>query len=294
MSGWFGAVRRPAAVPLRHTVCRRLVPGSGPRSRSSTSGATRERAAWPRSASGAAAGRLTNWLASAPSLKVLANAFRSSSGEASGCRSSASSTSGMMRPDPDDRADAEGQEGHRHGQAQGQVGPQHRVDRVDLEADVGGDEADARRASDRMNSAATTFSAALGRPGRPGRRAARRGRRGARRCPARAVAQHRRVPRPAAACRSPGAGPPWPGRRPRPARRPSAMAASPALASRRFAVIHRARQHQDADSAEEADEALGDRADAAQAEPARVGLGAGLGDVGDDVPLLARGDAWCR
>jgi len=62
--------------PLRHTVYRSLVPGSGPKSRSSTIGAT---------SSGRVAairvrrrmGRLTNWLASAPSRNVSANAFRS-------------------------------------------------------------------------------------------------------------------------------------------------------------------------------------------------------------------------
>ena len=41
-------------------------------------------------------GRLTNWLASAPSLNVSANASRSASDEASGWRSSVSSTSGMI------------------------------------------------------------------------------------------------------------------------------------------------------------------------------------------------------
>ena len=68
-------------VPLRHTVCRRLVPGSGPMSRSSTTGA--------RPSGSVAAirvrrriGRLVNWLASAPSLNVSANAFLSCSDEA--------------------------------------------------------------------------------------------------------------------------------------------------------------------------------------------------------------------
>ena len=42
-------------------------------------------------------GRLTNWLASAPSRNVSANAFRSASDEASGLRASVSSTSGISR-----------------------------------------------------------------------------------------------------------------------------------------------------------------------------------------------------
>ena len=70
-------------MPFCHTVCRRLVPGSGPRSRSSTSGAT---------ATGTVAaisvrrssGRLTNWLASAPSMNVSVNAARSSGAERQG------------------------------------------------------------------------------------------------------------------------------------------------------------------------------------------------------------------
>ena len=82
-------------MPLRQTVCRSEVPGSGPMSRSSTIGAT---------ASGTVAaisvrrssGRFTNWLASAPSSKVSLNASRSAGSDASGCRCSVSSTSGMM------------------------------------------------------------------------------------------------------------------------------------------------------------------------------------------------------
>jgi hypothetical protein len=93
-SGVFGPYTT-IRVPLRHTVCRRLVPGSGPRSRSTTRGAT---------ASGTLAaisvrrssGRLTKPLASAPSVNVLVNASRSGSPEASTWRSSTCSTSGMM------------------------------------------------------------------------------------------------------------------------------------------------------------------------------------------------------
>ena len=96
-----GLMGRPVSLmtsrsPLRHTVYRSLVPGSGPRSRSKTIGAT---------SSGRVAairvrrsrGRLTNWLASAPSRNVSANALRSGSDEASGLRASVSSTSGISR-----------------------------------------------------------------------------------------------------------------------------------------------------------------------------------------------------
>src|SRR5215469_14999272 len=48
--------------------------------------------------------------------------------------------------------------------------------------------------------------------------------------------------------------------------------------------------HEEAEAAEPADEALGDRAGAAKREAAGVGLVPGRVDVGDDVPLLGRGD----
>ena len=81
-------------MPFFHAVCRRLVPGSGPMSRSSTIGAT---------ATGTVAaisvrrriGRLTNWLASAPSVNVSLNAALSSGEDRSGLRASVSSTSGI-------------------------------------------------------------------------------------------------------------------------------------------------------------------------------------------------------
>src|SRR5229473_6786957 len=52
---------------------------------------------------------------------------------------------------------------------------------------------------------------------------------------------------------------------------------------------HRA-QHHEEQQAEEREQALGHRPDAAEAEAAGVDLGPGRGDVRDDVPLLVRGD----
>src|SRR6266571_5889820 len=46
------------------------------------------------------------------------------------------------------------------------------------------------------------------------------------------------------------------------------------------------REHHEQQEPEEGDEPLGDRPDPAQAEPAGVGRGPGLGDVRDDVALL--------
>ncbi len=82
-------------VPFFQTVFRRLVPGSGPRSRSITRGA----AATGRSAASSvrrSSGRLVIWLVSAPSMNVSANAARSAGSDASGCRSSVTSAGGMM------------------------------------------------------------------------------------------------------------------------------------------------------------------------------------------------------
>src|SRR6266702_2558666 len=49
-------------------------------------------------------------------------------------------------------------------------------------------------------------------------------------------------------------------------------------------------QHHEEQQAEECHEALGDRADAAQAESSRVRLCSLLGDVSDDVALVLRGE----
>ena len=86
--------RVTARRPLRHTVNRSDVPGSGPRSRSSTSGA---------SASGAVAmssvrrisGRLVTWLIAAPSANSFWKAFRSSGADLRSCRCSSISMFGV-------------------------------------------------------------------------------------------------------------------------------------------------------------------------------------------------------
>ena len=89
-------------------------------------------------------GRLTNWLAPVPSAKYSSNCL-----PVLGRGARIVSDLGQLRvrhqvPDPDQRADPQAQQRDGQREAQGQVGAQGGVQRVDPEADVGGDETAAR------------------------------------------------------------------------------------------------------------------------------------------------------
>ena len=266
------------------------MPGSGPMSRSSTSGAT---------ASGTVAairvrrssGRLTNWLASAPSSKVSAKASRSAGLEAQRFARLGELHLGHQMPDPDRGADPEGEERNRHGEAEREVGVQHCVDRVHLEDHVGGDEAEARQHRDHEAERDDPLGLlGLGRVGRlcwqltwPLRRAV-------------ALARSRAWswPSRAAACRSRGAAA-CP-HRCRSSRRPASRVV-PVVGippGRRchswafpcFAVIHRAASTMKSSRPRNATSPSVTGPTRPRLKPPGFGLAAGLGDVRDDVALL--------
>src|ERR1700733_8205655 len=277
--------------PLRQTVCRSDVPGSGPMSRSSTIGAA---------ASGTVAaisvrrssGRFTNWLASAPSVKVSLNSARCSSVEAIGCRCSVSSTGGMMCLTQITAPTATARN------ATDIARPRAKLERsVESTVPTSSPTYAAMNPmlarNDRMNSTTTRRSAFFAR---------------------------RRFGGSSGSSRTAGSGPSPAA--PSPARWPSIVRAaagggvpmtrcgatgtsavssgSPDVSSAAlwslisglpvFCGYPHGGEHHEEQQAEERDQALGHRPDPAQTEAARVGQDAGRGHVRDDVALLARRD----
>ena len=300
--GWlvpWTSSRRPGL----HTVCRRLVPGCGPRSRSSTTGAASSGSV-PSIRVRRTSGRLTNWLFAVPSLKYCLErlpVLRRRSAVRAAPRPPRRSASGAgprsARPGrgPGSARDSES--------AQRQVGPQGLVDRVHPEADVGGDEAaagDEREREAGRDHPLGPLGRARSPSGRPagGRRCApRRPSSSATAAAASRVLGHRR--RPEQARRGRGSAD-HPVRRSRARRCPSVSsmslmttsAPSPSAPSVWITPLRGNPQrddHQEAQAAEEDHQALGDRPGPAEREAARVGLDPGLRDVGDDVALGLRG-----